>query len=89
MTARAFTKHAEQRARDRSIPEIAVWLLDHCGVREPAGGGTERIYFDKRAWREVERLLGPWRLNKMEQLRRVYSVVSAEGAVVTVAYKDQ
>jgi hypothetical protein len=44
--------------------------------------------FDKRAWREIERFVGAWPLKKMEQLKRVYMVMSDEGAVITLAYRD-
>lgn len=83
-----LTEHAQQRAKDRSIPEIGRMLLLEFGARRPAGGGAESISFDKRAWKEVERFCGVWPLKRMDQLRRLYMVVSAEGAVITVAYRD-
>ncbi|MBO6666459.1 hypothetical protein [Parvibaculum sp.] len=83
-----MTEHAIKRQIDRSIPEIALWLLREFGVCRRARDGAESYSFDKRAWREVERFFGPWPLKKMEQLKRAYMVVSDRGAVITVAYRD-
>ena len=83
-----MTCHAARRAKERSIPQVAQWLLLEFGECRRAGNGTETYSFDKRGWREVERFFGSWPLNKMEQLRRVYMVVSDGGAAVTIAYQD-
>jgi hypothetical protein len=73
---------------DRSIPEIAILLLRECGNAKRAGSGAVSYSFDKRGWREVERILGPWPLKNMSQLRRVYIVESDEGVLITAAYRD-
>ena len=83
-----MSEHAAKRATDRSIPEIARWLLLEFGERRRAGNGAETYSFDKKAWREVERFFGPWPLKKMDQLRRVYMVVSDGGAAITIAFRD-
>lgn len=83
-----LTTHADQRAKERSIPEIGRWLLLEFGTRRAAGGGAESISFDKRSWKEVERFCGVWPLKRMEQLRRLYMVLSADGVAITVAYRD-
>jgi hypothetical protein len=87
LTADRKSNHAEKRARQRCVPEIALILLDQFGAREPAGSGAERVYFDKKAWKKVERAFGSWPLKKMEQLRRVYTIV-ADGTIVTIAYQQ-
>lgn len=84
-----MTSHAEKRAAERSVPEIGRWLLMDFGVRRRAGNGTESVYFDNKSWKEVERFCGVWPLKKMDQLRRLYAVVSDSGAVVTFAYRNQ
>lgn len=83
-----LTIHADRRANDRSIPEIGRWLLMEFGTRRAAGGGAESVSFDKKLWKEVERFCGVWPLKSMDQLRRLYMVLSAEGAAITVAYRD-
>lgn len=83
-----MTRHAERRAVDRSIPEIARWMLLNFAKPRPAGKGVVSYSFDKKAWREVEGFLGTWPLKKMEQLKRVYMIVADDGAVITVAYRD-
>ena len=84
-----LTAHAEQRVLDRSVPEIGRWLLLEFGVRRRAGRGAESVSFDKKSWKEVERFCGVWPLKKMDQLRRLYAVVSDDGAAVTFAYSDK
>ena len=83
-----MSEHAETRAADRSIPEIARWLLLEFGDRRRAGLGAETYSFNKQSWREVERFFGPWPLKKMDQLKRVYMIVADGGAAITVAYRD-
>lgn len=83
-----MSQHATERADQRSIPEIARWLLLEFGTCCRAGNGAESYSFDKKAWREVERFFGPWPLKKMDQLKRAYMVVSDGGAAVTIAYRD-
>lgn len=84
-----LTAHAEQRVQERSIPEIGRWLLLEFGVRRRAGRGAESISFDKRSWREVERFCGVWPVKKMDQLKRLYAVISDDGTAVTFAYNDK
>jgi hypothetical protein len=83
-----LSQHATERANDRSIPEIARWLLLEFGACRRAGNGASSYFFDKKAWREVERFFGPWPLKKMDQLKRAYLVMSDCGVAVTVAYRD-
>lgn len=84
-----LTAHAEKRIQDRSVPEIGMWLLLEFGVRKRAGSGAESVYFDKRSWKEVERFCGVWPLKKMDQLRRLYAIISDGGEAVTFAYSDK
>ncbi len=83
-----LTAHAKRRTLERSIPEIGHLLLREYGARRPAGGGAELISWDKRSWKDVERVCGVWPLKKMDQLRRLYMVLSSDGSAITVAYKD-
>ena len=83
-----LTAHAQLRAKDRGIPEIARHLLFEFGLRERAGGGAERYSFDRKSWREIQRFFGHWPLKRMDQLKRTYMIVTDGGAVVTVAYRE-
>ncbi|SDM57076.1 hypothetical protein [Maricaulis salignorans] len=83
-----LTEHAERRSIDRNIPEVARWLLLEFGRRSPAKSGCVSYAFDKKAWKEVERFFGRWRMKEMTQLKNAYLVQSAEGAIVTVAYRS-
>ncbi len=86
--AAPMTRHAEQRAVDRGVPEIARWLLLEFTSPQRAGKGAVSYSFDKRAWRDVERFFGTWPLKKMDQLKRVYMVMSDDGTIITLAYRD-
>ena len=83
-----LSQHAAERADQRSVPEVARWLLLEFGTRRRAGNGAESYFFDKKSWREVERFFGSWPLKKMDQLKRTYMVVSDAGAAITIAYRD-
>jgi len=84
----AMSQHATVRARDRSIPEVAQWLLLEFGTRRRAGLGADSYSFDKRSWKEIERVFGSWPLKKMDQLKRTYMVVADDGTIITIAYRD-
>jgi hypothetical protein len=81
---RGFTKHASVRVQQRSVPPIVVEFLLDYGLRQSAPGGGERFSFCKRAWRRLQRELGP-AAKHFERYRHVYAVV-CDGHVVTVAY---
>ena len=83
-----LTKHAQVRSQQRSIPEIGIWLLRDFGRREYARSGCWKCFFDKKAWREVERFMGTWKLSKMDQLRKAYIIVDREDSVITAAYRS-
>lgn len=82
-----YTQHADLRARQRSIPEVACWLLREFGDRRPAGGGAWSYSFGKAGWRKLEGFMGAWPLKKMEQLRKTYMVEAADGEIITLAYR--
>ena len=82
-----LTAHAERRTLDRSVSEIGHLLLREFGARRSAGRGTESLFWDKRSWKEVERICGVWPLKKMDQLRRLYMIVDGDGTAVTIAYR--
>lgn len=83
-----ISQHAEKRAQQRAIPEVARWLLLEFANPRADTYGCEVYEFDKRSWREVERFFGPWALTKMGQLRKVYLVLNAQGDIVTLAYRN-
>lgn len=83
-----LTSHAERRCIDRNIPEIARWLLLEFGRRRPANHGCTSYSFDKKAWKELERFFGRWRMKEMSQLKNAYLVEGQDGSIITVAYRN-
>ncbi len=82
-----YTKHAAKRAKGRSIPEAACWLLREFGSRKSVGRGCWSYSFDKNGWKKVEAFFGSWQLKKMEQLKKVYMIEAECGQIITLAYR--
>jgi hypothetical protein len=84
-----LTRHAGVRLKQRGIGLHALDdLLAYGAVQFDHHGG--RIYYlDKRARRDIEQDLGKAGGRKIESLRRLFAVVAADGAVVTVGHRYQ
>lgn len=81
------TRHSRARQAQRGVPEMAIELLRKFGSAAPSYDNTERLYFSDKDWKQVKRYFGAWMPNKAGQLRDLYLIVSAEGAIITVAHK--
>ncbi len=81
------TAHAKTRQIQRCVPDIAIELLLKFGSSAPSHDDTDRLYFSEKDWKRVKRHFGPWMPNKAGQLRDLYMIVSAEGAIITVAHQ--
>ena len=76
------TQHSQIRAQQRGIPQLIIDLLIQFGAREPAGEGTETIYFDKQAKKRLQTYSGRL-MGKLSDQLNVYAVVIGD-KVVTV-----
>ncbi|MFA5914683.1 MAG: hypothetical protein WC830_14110 [Burkholderiales bacterium] len=76
------TQHSQIRAQQRGIPPLIIDLLIQFGVREPAGDGTEAIYFDKRAKKQLQAYSGGL-MGKLSDALDVYAIVIGD-KVVTI-----
>lgn len=83
-----LTKHAEQRALQRSVPEAVIAALLVIGKREFDGRGGCRVYLDKRTRKKFIAAFGT---ATYEKYSSVYLVTRAQKAlrdtVVTVAWR--
>jgi len=80
------TKHASSRMQQRGIPPLVIdWLLDY-GAAAPAGEGCTMHYFDKAAWRALERAIGRRPACRMADYRRAYTVTRGS-VLVTAGYR--
>lgn len=81
-----FSRHAEIRTTQRSIPEAGVELLMRFGTRRSAGRDAWSVSFTEKDWKRLQRFFGTWMPNKAGQLRKAYVVVDEEDRVITAAY---
>lgn len=84
---RHCTRHALVRMQQRALPPLAIELLDRHGRIEFDGHNAEVIYFDKRAWKRVEKELGYPAARLLVHYRSAYYVQS-NGKMVTAGYRD-
>ena len=78
--------HGAMRLQQRGIPPLVVdWLRaygkevhDHCGCT--------KCFFDKQAWRELERDCGCRALAPFGRYRTAYGVFAGDGSLVTAGF---
>jgi len=81
-----LTKHAQKRAKQRSIqPAVIEWLYDY-GTPSFAGDGAERFIFDKSARRRLRSNLGSGIYRQVEPFLDAYVIRSSDGAVITCGW---
>ena len=82
----SFTRHAEVRRQQRSVPDFGVETLLSFGSRKPAGQGATKVAFDKKGWKRALTYFGPWAPSKLGQLRKLYLILGEDGEIVTTAF---
>lgn len=80
-----LSQHAARRGQQRAIPPMIVDLLLRFGAAEPAGGNTEKLFFDKRARRHVATYTGGC-IRAIDESLNAYIIVSGQ-MVVTTGYR--
>ncbi len=82
-----LTAHASRRMQQRSIPPMALELLERFGS-ECRCGGAYRLYFDKAARRRMrDHYGGSGSPKRIESWLNVYVVVGDNGKVFTAAHR--
>lgn len=82
-----LSRHAAARSSQRAISPMAIDLLMRFGTSVPAGPGTEKIFFDKRARRQVRAYAGP-AASALAGHLDIYAVVSGSGTLITIAHRE-
>lgn len=84
-----LTAHARIRAQQRGIPPLIDSLLDAYGHEQHDGHGGLIRHFDKKAVREMERVMGREPVRKLiPEWRNAYKVVStADGHTITIGIR--
>jgi len=80
-----YSRHAERRMQQRSIPLAATELLLDYGYPTPAGGGATLWRFDRKSWRTMQSALGP-SVRAFEKFRNAYLIEGGDGTIVTAAW---
>ena len=79
--------HARKRAKGRSIPPMALELLQRFGSDFRAHG-ADVLIFDKKARARLSRAFGgPRGVKPIEKFLRTYAVISDDGVCVTVGHR--
>lgn len=81
-----LTRHAATRIQQRGIPELVVDIVMKFGASQPAGGGTQKLYLDKRGRRQARSFAGPL-AGAIEPHLDVYVLVNEHGDVITTAHR--
>lgn len=81
-----LSRHAATRVCQRSVPPAVIEWLFEFGTSYPAGGGAEKLIFDKKARRRLAGNLGRLVYNRIEEFLDAYAVRSADGGVVTCGW---
>lgn len=81
-----FTKHAEDRMKQRGIPRSMVDFLIEFGAVEPDGHHGEKYFFNKRTKKRLRTYLGKELFNKARETLNIYAVV-VDGMVITCGHR--
>ena len=83
-----LSRHARERAQQRSIPTGVISLILEYGTARNAGEGAVSYSFTKKNLRAMKRLLGRSVTDALCSYRDAYVVV-ADGLVITAAIAKQ
>jgi hypothetical protein len=83
---RFYTKHAHERAQQRSIPPFVVDLLLSFG-RAQRSHKADLYTFDKRCRRELRRYLGAEHYQRIADQLDCWAVIADDGSVVSIGHR--
>jgi hypothetical protein len=84
-----YSKHAQIRMRQRSIPPIVIdWLIGY-GASEFDHHGAEIRFFDKRSRRQLTSEIGGQVVERLQPFLNTYLVMGTDGGVITVGHRTQ
>lgn len=82
-----LTAHARQRRHERGIPPLVLnWLLDH-GAECYQHDGTVIRYFDKRARKLLDSIVGHEATSRMSKFLAAYAVTADDGNIITAGFR--
>lgn len=83
-----FTRHAANRAAQRSIPVEMIDLILAYGDSRDAGDGTRKYALSRRGLREARQDRATEAGTKLNHFRRAY-VVATNGKIITAAFASK
>ena len=81
-----LTHHARARMQQRGISAATLDALLDFGRTARAGGGSEIVFFDKRARERLARS-GTVPPAQADRVCRSYAIVESDGLVITVGHR--
>lgn len=82
-----LSQHAKIRCQQRGIGPFMVDLLFQFGSSLPAGGGTEKLFFDKQSRKKVEKFTAG-RIKANDSSLDIYAIVG-DGLVITTGHRTK
>ena len=84
-----FTKHAELRSCQRSIPPLITDLLKLYGDVKYTGRKGRLKFFSKKSKQKMCRDLGAPVVDQLSRFFNIYLVESIDGSIVTIARRNK
>jgi len=86
-TTNTLTCHAHRRCQQRGIPPIVLnWLLDY-GAESYQHDGTVIRFFDKRACKRLDSIVGHEATSRMSKFLNAYACTDGSQRVITAGYR--
>lgn len=81
-----MTHHADVRSQQRAISPLIIDLLLQFGRSESAGGGVAKVFFDKKARKQIAVYAGPL-ASLLDAHLDSYAVVDGNMQIITVGHR--
>jgi hypothetical protein len=83
-----MTHHANVRSQQRAISPFIIDLLLQFGKSETTGGGVAKLFFDRKARKQIAVYAGPLAGFLKEHLDS-YAVVDCNMQIITVGHRTE
>lgn len=84
-----FTKHAQLRSCQRSIPPLITDLLSLYGEVKYTGRKGRVKFFSKKSKQKMSRDLGAPVVDQLSRFFNIYLVESIDGSIITIARRTK
>ena len=81
------TDHAQQRARQRGIPQLVIDWLMQFGETEWDHHGAQVKFFTRKSRRRIDKAMGAQTTRRMHEFLNSYAVVGLDGTLITCGHR--